>query len=137
VCACIAKKAFPNEPERHLYVYDAIMDKMEKIDLQVAPMTIGFFEGCHRYYPHNSNLDWKRYRKLLESVKGLEVVALSHKICCKQDANAILTNAENNNLVTIVAPDGDCHYFLKTAAATRGKNIEIKNLPEILLMILG
>lgn len=137
VCACIAKKAFPHEPKRHRYIYDTIMDEMEKLNLKVAPMTIGFFEGCHRFYPHNSNLDWKRYRRLLGKVKGLEVVDLPKKICCKQDANAILANAEKNNLTKIVAPDGDCHYFLRTAAAARGGEIEIKNLPEVLLQVLG
>lgn len=137
VCAAIAKRAFEDEPKRHRYIYDPIMDKLETMDLKVDPMTIGFFEGCHRYYPHNSNIDWKRYRKVLGTVKGMEVVDLPRKICCKQDANSILENAEKNNLTQVVAPDGDCHYFLRTAAAARGGKIEIKNLPEVLIKVLG
>jgi hypothetical protein len=136
VCACLAKKAFPNEPDRHRYIYDPIMDKLEERDLKIAPTVMGFFEGCHRFFPYNSNLDWKRYRKLLGRVKGLEVVDMSQKLCCKQDSDGILAEAEKKNLSTIVAPDGDCHHMLKTAAAAKGK-IEIKNLPEVLLAVLG
>lgn len=137
MCTCIAKKAFPEERERHRYVYDVIVDKMEKLDLEVTPMTIGFFEGCHKFYPHNGNLDWKRYRGLLDKVKGLEVVDLPRKICCKEDAEAILAHAESHNLTTIVAADGDCPSFLNKAAAARGGKITIKHLPEVLLEILG
>ncbi|MBA3037319.1 MAG: (Fe-S)-binding protein [Desulfobacterium sp.] len=137
VCAAVVKRSFPDEPERHRFIYDLIMDKMENMDLKIEPTTIGFFEGCHKFYPHNSNLDWKRYRKLLGTVEGLEIIDLPRKICCKQDANAILENAEKNNLTQIVAPDGDCHYFLRSAAAVRGGKVEIKNLPEVLLVVLG
>ena len=97
-------------------------------------MEIGYFQGCHKHFPYFGSLDWPRYRRVLDSIKGLTIVELDNRFCCKQNPERILGEAEEKNLKSIVVPCGDGHYFLKQAA--QGK-IEVKNFSEVLLQVLG
>ncbi len=134
VCAALVRNTFPEDADRHRWVYDVMMDKLEEKTLEITPTVMGYFEGCHRYFPYMGNLDWPRYRKVMGSIKGLTLVDLDNHNCCKQHPERILEEAEKKNLDSILVPCGDGHYFLKKAS--RGK-VEVKNLPEILMQVLG
>ena len=134
VCAALVKNTFPEDAESHRWVYDPIMDKVEGMTLEMPPTVMGYFEGCHRFFPYNGNLDWPRYRQVLGNIKGLTLVDLDNHYCCKQHPDRILEEAEEKNLKTLLVPCGDGHYILKQAS--QGK-IEVKNMPEILLQVLG
>ncbi len=132
-CAALVKMTFPEDANIHRWVYDPIMDKLEEKTLEIAPTVMGYFEGCHKHFPYFGSLDWPRYRKVLGSIKGLTLVDLDNRFCCKQHPDRILEDAEKKNLKTILVPCGDGHYFLKQAFQEK---MEVKNLSEVLLQVL-
>ncbi|MBU1053389.1 MAG: (Fe-S)-binding protein [Proteobacteria bacterium] len=133
-CAALVKNTFPEDTGTHRWVYDAMMDKLEEKYLEMAPAKMGYFEGCHKYFPFMGNLDWPRYHKVLDSIKGLTLVDLDNRYCCKRQPEKILEDAEKKNLNTILVPCGDGIHLLKQAS--QGK-MEIKSLAELLLQVLG
>lgn len=133
-CAALVKNTFPEDTDTHKWVYDAMMDKLEEKILEMSPAKMGYFEGCHKYFPFMGNLDWPRYHKVLDSIKGLTLVDLDNRYCCKRQPERILEDAEKKNLDTILVPCGDGIHLLKQAS--QGK-MKIKSLAELLLQVLG
>ena len=110
VCATLAKKAFPEQVDRHLWIYEVMLDKLEQMTLEATPTVIGYFEGCHHYWPNNDNLPWQRFRNFAGSIKGLKIVDLPTDVCCKRDtqvAKDILEYARQRDVSTILIEDGD------------------------------
>ena len=97
---------------------------------------MGYSEGCHRrnrILAPGVNLDWEKYRQLLDRIEGLEVVDLPNKICCEEDPECIVEAAEERNLGTILCSCVTCYRKVGTAA---GGRIQMKYFPEILLQAL-
>jgi Fe-S oxidoreductase len=135
-CAYWAKSVFPDEADHHVYYPDLIIERLEKETLRVAPTVVGYFEGCHlgnRYFAPGIDLDWGRYRQLLDRIDGLRVVDLPPKICCRDHPERIVEAAEENNLDTIVCSCISCYVVLK---AVGGGRIQMRYLLEILLQSL-
>lgn len=139
-CAHTAKNLFPDATEHHQYIYDLIADRMEKEDPKVPPTTLGYFEGCHSdykiHYPH-INLNWERYRRLLDRIEGLRVLDLPNAMCCKKASGKIIENAEKLQVDTILCSCNGCYGFLggMIGGATQGK-IRVLSFPELLLQAL-
>ncbi|MBA3037575.1 MAG: (Fe-S)-binding protein [Desulfobacterium sp.] len=134
VCAALVRNTFPEDIDRHRWVWDVIMDKLEEKELEITPREMGYYEGCHRQFPYNSNLDWPRYRKLLGNIKGLTLVDLPNKYCCKQQPDRILEEAEKKNLKAILVPCGDGDFILRQTAQEK---IEIVSISGIVMQALG
>ncbi len=140
-CSYTANAVYPDDSAHHLYIYDLILDKMEKKTLKVPKTVMGYFEGCHTDYKVNYpgvSLNWKRYRQFLDKIKGLKVVDFSNKFCCKKAPDKIIGSAEKQNLDTILCSCNGCYGFLGgfIGGATKGK-IKAMSFPEILLKSLG
>jgi len=135
-CAYLAKKCFPDDSIRQLYYPDLIIEKLGNRKLKVPPTVVGYYEGCQirrRAMAPGVELDWPRYRELLDSIEGLEIVDLPHKICCRPTAEPIVEAAEKANLDTILCSCGGCFSRVRITAKER---VQVKNLPEILLQAL-
>jgi Fe-S oxidoreductase len=74
-CATMTKGIFPaDKRHRHVYILDLIIEKLGKETLRVEPTVAGYFEGCHSRFRNifpEVNLDWERYRQLLDRIEGL------------------------------------------------------------------
>lgn len=134
ICTALVKNTFPDDADRHRWVFDVILDKLEEKELEIAPVKMGYYEGCHKYFPYMGCLDWPRYRQMAGKIKGLTLVDLEHKYCCKQHPERILKEAEEKGLDKILVPCGDGNYFL--AQEAKGK-FEIKSFAAILMEAVG
>jgi Fe-S oxidoreductase len=136
-CAHTTKSLFPEEADRHVYIHDLVMEKLEASTLRVPPATVGYFEGCHTLYKvqfPGVSLDWQRYRRLLDRIEGLNVVDLPSHTCCKKESAKILENAKEVNVDTLVCACNGCANFI--GQATEGK-IRVVSYPEMILKALG
>lgn len=135
-CVHAALNTFRETPDRHVYIVDLILDNLEKQKLETPPAVIGYFEGCHTFfrsiYPE-ANLDWSRYRQRLSKIKGLEIVDLPNKMCCKISPMKIIDKAEKMNIKKMLCPCNWCYSSLLQSA--QGK-VQMISLPELLLQIV-
>lgn len=136
-CAHLAKRFFPDDSIGHLYYPDLILDELNEEDLEVTPLTVGYFEGCHRrsrICAPGIDLDWAKYRRLAGKVKGLEIVDLPDNSCCSTNPDRIVAEAEKRGLRSVLFPCVSCHVRVGTAG--KGK-IEPIYLPQLLLSAVG
>lgn len=136
-CAQMTKGIFPEEADRHMYILDLIIEKLENETLKVTPTVAGYFEGCHSRYHAifpKANLGWKRYRRLLDRIEGLKVVDLPQDNCCTKYPERIVENALKQNLDTILCPCNGCYNRI---GATGKGRVQVKYLAEILLQSMG
>lgn len=132
-CAHLAKRFFLNDSVGHLYYPDLILDKLNEEEMKVAPMTAGYFEGCHRrsrVCAPGIDLDWAKYRRTVGKIAGLEIVDLPKETCCSTNPERIVAEAEKRGLRSILFPCVSCHVRVGTAAKGRIKPIY---LPQLLL----
>ena len=137
-CVHLTKSLFPNEADIHMYCLDLIIDKLDGIALKITPTTAGYFEGCHVKYLDNfpgGDLDWSKYRHLLDRVEGLTVVDLPNDICCKDDPGYTVDLARERKVDTIICPCNGCYYRVGVAGAAKG--IQTKHFVEVVLQSLG
>ena len=117
-CAQAARDAFPGETSAHIYILDFILDNFEHIELNVSPLTTGYFAGCHSYgktlYP-NGALDWSHYRTALDQISGLKVVDIPIS-CCRTSAKKIIANAKASGCEQIICSCSGCYPVLRSAA---------------------
>ena len=135
-CAYLAKKFFPNDVIRHLHYPDLIVEKLKNEKLRVAPTVVGYYEGCHRRYravAPGVDLDWGKYRALLDRIEGLKIVDLTHEVCCADYPERIVEEAEKINLDTILCSCRGC--YVRVNAVARGR-LKMKYFSEILLQAL-
>ena len=132
-CVHAAKQAIREAPEQHTYILDVICEAMEKRINTTAPAVVGYFEGCHSfnhtYFP-GIDINWNRYRRLLDSIQGLTVVDLPSHLCCKRKTGDILKEAEKIGVTSIVCPCNGCYRTLQNAAVD---TLQITSVPEVLL----
>ncbi len=136
-CAHTTKSLFPEEADRHVYIHDLVMEKLENMTLRVPAATVGYFEGCHTLYKvqfPGVTLDWQRYRRLLDRIEGLNVMDLPSHTCCKNASAKILENAEKLNVDTLVCACNGCFNFI--GQASRGK-LRVVSFPELILKAIG
>lgn len=136
-CAHLAKRFFPGDSIDHLYYPDLILDGLDKQVLKVTPMTVGYFEGCHRrsrICAPGIDLEWGKYRRLAGTIRGLEIVDLPNNSCCSTNPERIVAEAEKRGLRSILFPCVSCHVRVGTAG--KGK-IEPIFLPQLLLSAVG
>ena len=135
-CAHAARAAFPQEAEQNIYILDLILDHLADRLLKIRPATVGYFEGCHAFVRANypgGEIDFARYRRLLDRIEGLTVIDLSNKMCCKSSAGAIIESAEKLNLGKLLVSCSGCYFPLSQAATGR---VQVLSLPELLLQAL-
>ncbi len=135
-CAYMAKSSAEDTSDHQIYILDLILDKLDKEPLKVAPTVTGYFEGCHTFYKTlfpQVSLGWSRYRQFLGGIRGLEIVDLSNKLCCKRSAGRIIENAEKLKLDKVLCSCNGCYLSLREAG--KGK-LRTMNMPEFLLQIL-
>lgn len=136
-CAHSAKDFFSDEPDRHMYYFELLFDKMEKMSLKIAPTKVGYYEGCKvtylKRYP-KAKTDWKRCRRLLDSIDGLEIVNLPNHLCCADNPERIIEAAEKQKLDTILCSCNSCYNQVRAAA---GGKVGVKFLTELLLEVVG
>ncbi|MFC1821619.1 heterodisulfide reductase-related iron-sulfur binding cluster [Thermodesulfobacteriota bacterium] len=135
-CAYWAKRFLGNSGIEQVYYPDILLDAFGKESLHVEPTTVGYYQGCHRRgqgWAHGMHLNYPAYRKLLNSIQGLELIDLTHSVCCVEDTNGIIQEAENLKLDTILCSCSGCHTRISEAA--RGR-LRMKYLPDLLLEAL-
>lgn len=135
-CVHLYKKFFP-EDKAQFYFLDILLDKLEKIDLQVIPTVVGYYEGCHlrnRHLAPGVELDWAAYRSVLDRINGLKVVDLSAKACCTVNPGKVIEQARKLGLGTIVCSCRACHMRLVDVAKGR---MRMQFLPDLLLDAVG
>jgi len=135
-CAHLAKRFLPDDAIRHLYYPDLIIEKLENETLRVAPTVVGYYEGCHlrnRTLAPGIELDWGKYRELLDRIEGLKVVDLPNRICCEEYPERIVEAAEKESLDTILCSCITC--YRKVGIAAEGR-VQMKYFPEMLLQAL-
>ena len=111
-------------------------DALEKESLRIEPRTVGYYQGCHRRgqgWAPGMRLNWPAYRNLLNGIQGLKLIDLSHSVCCVEDTDGIVLEAENLKLDTILCSCSGCYTRISDAA--RGR-LEMKYLPDLLLEAL-
>jgi Fe-S oxidoreductase len=136
-CAYTAQHHFKDSPGEHAYMLDVIFDALEGKHLRIAPLTVGYFEGCHTFYKGvfpGVTLDWTRYRAELERIEGLRIVDLPSGLCCKRGAAKIVEQAVKQNLDTLASPCNGCYLALKPAANGKARLLTV---PALLLQALG
>ena len=135
-CARMAQGLLPDEANRHMYLLDLIVEKLEKETLRISPTVAGYFEGCQSRYRAvfpEVGLDWARYRRLLDRIGGLKILDLPHDICCTKYPERIVEAAEKQNVDPILCPCNGCYNRLGIAADER---MQVKHFSEILLQSL-
>lgn len=124
----------PGEAGNHRYIADLVVDKLKDVPLKVAPMKVGYYEGCHAYYNQNypkARVTWKRYRELLGNVEGLQIVDLPSKDrCCKIAPAKIVEDAHLAGVDTILSTCNSCYAGI--GDATKG-SIRMMSFPEVIL----
>jgi Fe-S oxidoreductase len=135
-CFRMVSGVFPKRTE-HRYCLDLVMDKLEKQNLRMpTPTVMGYFEGCHRYpgsiFPE-ADINWARYRQLLDRVDNLKIIDLPSKFCCAIAPERIIETAQKYELDTIVSPCNGCYYGLAIAS---GNRIKSKHYIEVILQSL-
>ena len=132
-CAHAARHVFADSGGQHRYILDLLLDRVEGMASKADPMTLGYFEGCHSFYRAcypGADLDWKRYRQSLERIRGLSLVDLPSKLCCKKSTEKIIQLALDKNLDTILCPCNACYRTLKATAKGR---LAVLTYPQVLL----
>lgn len=132
-CAHIGKVVSPEEADAHLYVLDLVIEKLMDKSLNIAPMKLGYFEGCHcdysSMYP-DVRINWEGYREALGRINGLDIVDLSNDNCCKRGSDKIFENARQLGVDKLLCACNGCTNYLGRAA--KGK-IELLTFPGIIL----
>ena len=124
-------------PARHDYILDVLLDSLAGRALQVAPIKVAYFEGCHTSYKrHFSQVDlnWQRYRQFLDSVAGLTVVDIARGRCCKMQPESILAAVQEAQADALVCACSGCNGSLKPLG--RGK-IRVMSYTGLLAQALG
>ncbi len=135
-CVHAALSTIGDTSDRHVYVLDLILDRLEQQRLEIPPTVMGYFEGCHtfvrRTYP-KARLDWSRYRQRISEIEGLEIVDLPNTMCCKMSAAEIIDTAVKMKLKKILCPCSGCYASLMKPAQAI---VQLMSVPELLLQSL-
>ncbi|MBU1052323.1 MAG: hypothetical protein KKC46_00655 [Proteobacteria bacterium] len=132
-CASLARRTFNEDKSHHLWIYDLLVDRLHDRALEIEPATYGYYKGCHRHFPSISNLGWKTYREFLGGIKGLTLIDLNNKQCCREDAVPILKEAVEKGVKEIIVPCGDGNYQLHLASQAANIPMKQKSLSSLLL----
>lgn len=136
-CAYQGKKILGESGVRQMYYPDLILDRLEHERLALAPMTVGYYEGCHSRghgLAPGIDMNWKAYRHVLDRIEGLKVVDLPNEICCVVAAPRVIDAAVKQGLQTIIAscPAG----FSRLTKASEGR-VKVRYWPQLVLKALG
>jgi hypothetical protein len=133
----IAQKLFQAADMELFFYPDIVLDKLESIELQMKETLVGYYQGCWRWSRElnpNMNIDFERYRRSVEQIKGVTVIDLPSNDCSNNEARlAAIEKAEQNHVDFILTPCIDCRQW----AIRQSKKIPVKFLPEIFLDALG
>ena len=117
-CARIAKSMVGHETPSHTYLLDVLLDHLGDRRLGVTPVTVGYFEGCHSFidaFYSGAVLPWKRYRRFLDRIEGLEVIDLPADTCCRGRSREILRRASQMDLSIVLCSCNNCVRNLEKA----------------------
>jgi len=89
-----------------------------KLDLQAD-----YYAGCHRIRRtlNNTTPDLDSVMSILNSIEGLELNHLNHKLCC-MEAKQLEPLASSVKNKTIITPCTGCAMFLKKALKGKGEH---------------
>ena len=114
-CVHAARSTLGDGGQRHIYIIDLILDRLEERRLRIPPAVIGYFEGCHTFarklYPE-VKLDWSRYRQRLSEIEGLDILDIPNTMCCKSSGAKIIDTALKMNVTQILCPCSGCYASL-------------------------
>ncbi|MDO8473279.1 MAG: FAD-dependent oxidoreductase, partial [Dehalococcoidia bacterium] len=137
-CVYAVSKNVPEEKVPQLYFYDLLLQpdvlaKLKQRPLRVPRTRVGYFEGCHLRnlaYAPGVEINWKRYRTLLEMVEGVEIVDIPVLKCCVIDAENIVANAMRQDLDAIVSPCAACWTWIERIGSR--KDFPVRMLRDVL-----
>lgn len=132
-CAALARRIFAEDSDHHLWINDLLVERLRDKTLEIEPATYGYYKGCHRHFPFISNLSWKTYREFLGGIKGLTLIDMNNKQCCREDAVPILKEAVEKGVKEIIAPCGDGNYQLLLTSQAANIPMKFKSLSSVLL----
>lgn len=131
-CARIAKSMVDDEALIHTYLLDVLLDHLGDRRLAVTPVTVGYFEGCHSAIDalySGAVLPWKRYRRFLDQIDGLDVIDLPVDICCRGRSREILRRASQMDLSIVLCSCNNCVRNLEKAA---GDGVHVTHIVELI-----
>gem|GEM_PF-6645367 len=137
-CVYAVTKYVPEEQSPQIYFYDLLLQpdvlgKLKQRQLKVPRTRVGYFEGCHLRnlaYAPGVEINWRRYRSLLEMVDGVEIEDIPALKCCVVDAENIVENARRRELDAIVSPCAACWTWIERAGSR--KDFPVKMLRDVL-----
>ncbi len=100
------KYGLDSEPKFYL---DILVDKIKETKLRLPFSRIGFYPGCwreRRMVNQNLKVNVKGWLEMLQQIEGIEIVKLPAKACCKEDTEAVVCSAQDEDVDCIVTP---CH----------------------------
>ena len=121
----------------HDYILDVVLDALKGRDLQVQPLKVAYFEGCHTSYKRHFSyveLNWPRYRQFLDSVEGLTVLDVAQGRCCKMQPERIIAAAKEAQADALLCACSGCNGTLKPLAS--GK-MRVMSYTALLAQALG
>ena len=130
-CARIAKSMVDDEAFIHTYLLDVLLDHLGDGRLGITPVTVGYFEGCHSTIDalySGAVLPWKRYRRFLDRIDGLDVIDLPVDICCRGRTREILRRASQMGLSVVLCSCNNCVRNLEKAA---GDGMRVAHIVEL------
>lgn len=101
-----AKFQMESEP---LFYLDILADKIKEVKLKLPYTRIGFYPGCwreRRMVNDKLKVNVKGWLEMLRQIEGVEIIRLPAKECCKENTEAVVCNARDEEVDCIVTP---CH----------------------------
>ncbi|MDB4433469.1 hypothetical protein N9166_01900 [bacterium] len=92
-----------------LFYLDILTDRIEGRALRLEPTVVGLFTGCwreRRKVNRKLRVNHRGWRRMVEQIDGVEIRELPRELCCKEDALALVEEAEKLGVDRIVTP---CH----------------------------
>lgn len=138
-CAYLGKRFYSDCGINQMYAFDILAERLAGADMRLDTR-VGYFGGLsHRrpvYVPEQDfDLDWPKYRRLLDQVKGLEVVDIP-KYCCQVAPQAIFDRARREGVDTLVVDCIVCYGNLVRKVTRMAPGMRVKYLSDVLLAAL-
>lgn len=136
-CAYLAKRHLADQSVPQLYFLDLLCELPSLPPMRVQPTVIGYYEGCHLRrlsFAPGIELDWKGYRRILESIEGVKIVDLPHWQCCITDAEQIVEEALRKNVGSIICTCAACWTWVERIASRKG--LPVRMLQDLIVEAL-
>ncbi len=136
-CAHVAQAVTGENSAQQAYILDVLLEALKGQTLEVQPMRVAYFEGCHTSYKRHfrqTELNWAHYRQFLNTIEGLTVLDVAQGLCCKKQPERIIAAAQDVQAEALVCACSGCNVALK--ANGRGR-IAVMSYTALLAKSLG